>query len=142
MYQSQVLKERFWEITLDYLAALVGVFEQSNKNVRFCLFSAQGASPSEKSFIRFTNSNGRAENTLLISNLTEKYIFHPGFTMPGSNSQNTTLLEKLFEPIYRLFPVIGIDASEFARIMVNVSINHHDRTVNENRNLRAYGVSR
>jgi hypothetical protein len=50
---------------------LVGVFEQLNKNVRFCLFSAQGASPSEKSFIRFANTKGRAENTLLISNLTE-----------------------------------------------------------------------
>ena len=44
VYQGQVSKGQFWEITVDYLQALISALEQSNKDLRFCLFSAQGAS--------------------------------------------------------------------------------------------------
>ena len=142
VYQSRVSKEQFWEITVDYLDALVRAFERANQNVRFCLFSAQGASTSERSPIRFAKAKGRAENVLLASKLAEKYIFRPGFIMPGPQSSNATFSAKLFEPIYRLFPMIGIDAPELARVMVDVGINQHEKTVFENRDMRAYGASR
>ena len=79
VYQTQVSKEKFWEIMVDYLKALIGAFESTNKNVRFCLFSAQGASTSERSPLRFAKVKGRAENVLSVSELSEKYIFRPGF---------------------------------------------------------------
>ncbi len=142
VYQAQVPKEQFWEITVDYLEALVRAFERTNTNVRFCLFSAQGASSSEKSPIRFAKAKGRAENVLMGSELAEKYVFRPGFIMPGPQSKNATLSAKMFEPIYRLFPIIGIDAPELARVMIDVGINQHEMTVFENRDMRAYGASR
>jgi len=39
VYQAKVSKAQFWEITVDYLAALVRSFEVTNKTIRFC-FSA------------------------------------------------------------------------------------------------------
>lgn len=138
VYQAKVSKVQFWEITVNYIAALVSAFERTNKNVRFCLFSAQGASTSERSFIRFAKAKGRAENILLASELAEKYIFRPGFIMPGPQSKNATLSAKLFEPVYRLFPIIGIDAPELARVMIDVGLNAHELTIFENRDLRAF----
>ena len=139
VYQAKVSKTQFWEITVDYLAALVRSFELANKTIRFCLFSAQGASTSERSLIRFAKAKGRAENILLASELAEKYIFRPGFIMPGPQSKNATLSAKLFEPVYRLFPMIGIDAPELARVMIDVGLNTHELTFFENRDLRAFG---
>ncbi len=142
VYQARVSKDEFWVITVDYLESLVRTFERTNKSVRFCLFSAQGASTSERSPIRFAKAKGRAENVLLASGLAEKYIFRPGFIMPGPQSKNATMSAKLFEPIYRLFPRIGIDAPELARVMIAVGLSRHESTVFENRDLRAFGTGR
>lgn len=138
VYQAQVSKAEFWRITVDYLEALVRAFERTNKEVRFCLFSAQGASRSERSPLLFARAKGRAETVLLASGLAEKYVFRPGYIMPGPRKRNSTLSMRLFEPIYRLFPRIGIDAPELARVMVDVGVNRHATTVFENRDLRAY----
>lgn len=64
VYQSQVSKENFWEITVDFQRALVDSFERVNTGVRFILFGAQGASRSEKSLIRFARAKGRAKRTV------------------------------------------------------------------------------
>ena len=138
VYQAHVSKERFWEVTVDYLKALIDAFERANKDVRFCLFSAHGASTSEKSPIRFAKAKGRAENLLMASDLAEKFIFRPGYILPGPKNKNTTLSARLIEPIFALIPAIGIAAPELARVMVGVAMNRHDLTVFENRDLRAY----
>jgi hypothetical protein len=124
---------------VDYLKALIGAFESTNKNVRFCLFSAQGASTSERSPLRFAKVKGRAENVLSASELSEKYIFRPGFIRPGPRGKYATLSARCFEPIYRLFPRIGIDAPELARVMIDVGMNRIESTILENRDLRDYG---
>lgn len=138
VYQAQVSKQKFWEITVDYLKALIEVQERANRNIRFCLFSAQGASTSEKSPIRFAKAKGRAENILLASELSEKYIFRPGFIMPGPDRKSPSLGERMFRPVYRLFPVFGIDAPDLAAVMLNVGINGAEKIVFENRDLRAF----
>ena len=139
-YQSDVSKENFWEITVDYLAELVRTLERLNRGIRFCLFSAQGASTSERSFMRFANVKGRAENILLGSKLAEKYVFRPGYIKPGKYHLNSTLSARMFDPIYRLFPAIGVDATVLARALVDVGINGHDETVLENSDLRRFGT--
>ena len=142
VYQTKVSKEEFWEITVDYLKAIIGTLERTNSNVRFCLFSAQGASTSERSPIRFAKAKGRAENILLASELSEKYVFRPGFIMPGPQKKNASVSLRLFEPVYRLFPRIGIDAPELARVMIDVGMNQNESTVFENRDLREYSKRR
>jgi len=136
VYQAQVSKEKFWEITVDYLAALTKALEQTGPDIRFCLMSAQGASPSERSLMRFANAKGRAEKLLLDSQLAEKFIFRPGYIKPGPKQSNMTLSAKAFEPLYRLFPAIGVDAIDLANAMVEVGLRGHEKTVLENRDLR------
>ena len=138
VYQAHVSKEQFWEITVRYLEELIRIFEWKNRNVRFCLFSAQGASNSERSLMRFANAKGRAENILLAADLAHTFIFRPGFIMPGPLSRSTTMSSKLFEPIYRLFPRIGIDAPDIANVMIDVGLNLHTKQVFENRDMRTY----
>jgi len=138
VYQAQVSKEKFWEITVDYLDALIRSLERSNPEIRFCLFSAQGASTSERSFMRFAKAKGRAENLLLGSKLAEKFILRPGYISPGPNHLNTTISAKIFEPVYRLFPAIGVDAEILAKAIVDVGIQGHERTILENRDLRTF----
>lgn len=138
VYQAQVSKQQFWEITVDYLQALIRALEAANCDVRFCLFSAQGASTSERNVIRFARAKGRAENLLLASKLSRNFIFRPGFIMPGPNKKSPSLAERLFRPLYRLLPVLGIDAPDLATVMLNVGINGADKTVFENRDLRAF----
>ena len=138
VYQAQVSKEKFWEITVDYLDALIKALEKTNPEIRFCLFSAQGASRSERSFMRFAKAKGRAENLLLHSRLAEKFIFRPGYISPGPKHLNTTISAKAFEPIYRLFPTIGVDAEVLAKAIVDVGLQGHEKTVFENRDLRMF----
>ena len=138
VYQAQVSQEKFWEITVDYLDALIRALEKTGPEIRFCLFSAQGASRSERSLMRFAKAKGRAENLLLGSILAEKYIFRPGYIKPGLKHLNTTTSAKIFEPIYRLFPAIGVDSEVLAKAMVDVGIHGHERTVLENRDLRMF----
>jgi uncharacterized protein YbjT (DUF2867 family) len=138
VYQAQVSKEKFWEITVDYLDALIKTLEKISPEIRFCLFSAQGASRSERSFMRFAKAKGRAENLLLCSRLANKFIFRPGYIKPGPKHLNTTISAKVFEPIYRLFPAIGVDADVLAKAIVDVGLQGHERTVFENRDLRMF----
>ena len=138
VYQAHVSKAQFWHVTVDYLEALVRTLERVNKDVRFCLFSAQGASTSERSPLRFAKAKGRAENILFASGISERYAFRPGYILPGPQNQNTTLSAKLIAPLYRLFPVLGIDAPDLARAMIDVGINRNKRTIFENRDLRKF----
>ena len=81
---------------------------------------------------------GRAENLLLRSQLAEKFIFRPGYIKPGPKHLNTTISAKAFEPIYRLFPAIGVDAEVLAKAIVDVGLQGHEKTVFENRDLRMF----
>jgi uncharacterized protein YbjT (DUF2867 family) len=138
VYQAQVSKEKFWEITVDYLDALIKMLEQTSPEVRFCLFSAQGASQSERSLMRFANAKGRAENIVLGSELAEKFIFRPGYIKPGPKQKKLTGSAKAFEPIYRLFPAIGVDANVLAKAIVEVGMHGYEKTILENRDLRTF----
>jgi hypothetical protein len=72
------------------------------------------------------------------SNLAEKFIFRPGYIKPGPKHPNKTISAKAFEPFYRLFPAIGVDADVLAKAIVDVGIRGHERTILENRDLRMF----
>ena len=62
--------------------------------------------------------------------------------MPGPNHKNATLSAKLLEPVYRLFPRIGIDAPDLAKAMVDAGIDGHAATIFENGDFREIGAKR
>jgi uncharacterized protein YbjT (DUF2867 family) len=135
VYQSKVSKEQFWKITVDYQDALVQELEKTGREIIFCLFGAQGADPKERSPILFAKAKGRAEKHLMESKLAKKYIFRPGFINPDKDSRSDIWV-KLFQPIYRLLPFIGVDASDLGQVMVSVGVNGYEKTILENRDIR------
>jgi nucleoside-diphosphate-sugar epimerase len=135
VYQNQVSKEKFWEITVDYQEALLRSLEKSEKEITFCLFSAQGADPKERRPILFAKAKGRAERKLMESKLAKKYIFRPGFINPDNGSRSDIWV-KLFQPVYRMLPFIGIDASDLGKVMVNVGLKGYDQLILENKDIR------
>ena len=138
VYQNKVPKQRFWVITVDYLRALVSKFEEINPNIVFCLFSAQGADPSERSPILFAKAKGRAERILFESRLSKVYAFRAGFINPVQKEAFSGVLLSFYQFIYRIFPFIGIGADELGRVMVDVGINGNQLRIFENRDLRLH----
>jgi len=136
VYQGQVSQVMFWQITVGYFEALLVSLEKVNPDIRLCLFSAQGASPAEKSLMMFANAKGRAEAKLNASSLKGKYIFRPGFIAPGKVETKQTLSIRLFKPLYKLLPFIGINAPHLANVMVNTGLADGADKVLENGEMR------
>jgi uncharacterized protein YbjT (DUF2867 family) len=136
VYQNQVPADKFWEITVDYLSALIDALELVNRNLTFCLFSAQGADPTEKSPFRFAKAKGRAEKTLLGSSINQKYVFRPGFIKPGRKSATVGWSGRIAEQFYKLIPSIGIDAADLSKVMVNIGLSGHEQSIFSNREMR------
>lgn len=141
VYQGKVSKKQFWEITVDYLDALISSLERSRKDITFCLFSAQGADPAGKVPFLFSKAKGRAEKRLLKSEIHASYIFRPGFINPGRKSPQFMVSMWTFKFIYKIFPSIGIDASELAKVMIHTGLNGHENQILENRDLRTVAQS-
>jgi nucleoside-diphosphate-sugar epimerase len=136
VYQGKVSKKQFWEITVDYLDALVSSLERCSKDITFCLFSAQGADPVGKVPFLFSKAKGRAEDRLLKSEIHKNYIFRPGFINPGRKSPQFMASMWIFKFIYKFFPSIGIDASQLAKVMIHTGLYGHEKKILENRDLR------
>jgi len=123
-------------ITVDYLDSLISSLERVKPEITFCLFSAQGASPDEKSIFRFGNAKGRAEKRLTESMLKEKYIFRPGFINPGRKSAFSGIALMFYQFIYKIFPALGIDAFDLAKVMIHTGVAGSLKSVFENKDLK------
>ncbi len=136
VYQNRVSKEMLWEITVDYVAALILKFEDLNLKVRFCLFSAQGADPRERTPMLFAKAKGRAERILFESKIGDSYAFRAGFINPVKKSGISGLALFFFRIVYKILPSVGINADDLGKTMVEVGIRGHEMKIFENRDLR------
>ena len=136
VYQGTVPEAKFWEITYDYVDRLIDALERIKPDITFCLFGASGADPSERSPFLFARAKGRAEKRLTSSRLARKYIFRPGYIHPGRTKPKTDRAAWLMGPVYRVFPALGIDAQDLARVMVNVGVHGHTHPLLRNAEMR------
>jgi uncharacterized protein YbjT (DUF2867 family) len=136
VYQSQVSADQFWQITVDFFQSLLITLEDVNKEIVLCLFSAQGADQTERSPIRFARAKGRAEKILTESGIRQFYIFRPGYIKPVALAAQAGWTERLAGQAYRVFPQIGIDAPDLAKVMVDISLAKHSSPILSNRDIR------
>jgi uncharacterized protein YbjT (DUF2867 family) len=141
VYQGMVPEEQFWEITCTYPQHLIEALERVRGEVTFCLFSAQGADPSERSRFLFAKAKGRAERILTESRLAARYIFRPGFINPGRRAAKSRVPAWVAQPFYKLIPAMGIDAAALARVMVHIGLEGASESVFENRDIRRVAAS-
>jgi uncharacterized protein YbjT (DUF2867 family) len=136
VYQTQVDKQTFWEITVGYVSSLIGILERANPEIRFCLFSAQGADQTERTPFLFGKAKGRAEKYLLNSKIRDKYIFRPGFINPSRTSSGFKWYSAIFKPFYKLMPFIGIDAEDLGKAIASVGIKGYNISLLDNSAMR------
>ena len=141
VYQGQVPKDAFFEITCDYQKALTDVLGRVSPDATFVLFGAQGADPTEASRATFARAKGRAENLLTETGFPKKYILRPGYIHPTGSKTPVGVLYRLLSriggPLLRFFPNLGITDRDLARALVSVGMTGDGSTrVLENRDIR------
>ena len=141
VYQNQVSKEKFYEITCDYQKALTNILEQTSSNLTFCLFSAVGADTEEKSRMLVSKAKGRAENLLNSTAFPKKYIFRPGYIHPTGTRKPTGLMYRITTPLgavlFKFFPSMGITDKDLAAAMVKIGLkNQFDSRVFSNSEMK------
>lgn len=77
---------------------------------------------------------GRADAR--VSAIARKYVFRPGFINPRQKTATSRIPAWMVRPFYRPIPIIGIDASALAGIMVDVGPNGNEQAILENRDIR------
>ena len=141
VYQSQVSKKAYVEITCGYQEALTDALSAASPEAVFVLFGAQGAKPDGKG-MPFARVKGQAENLLQATNFPRKYIFRPGYIHPtGARKPPGGMYRLIFLPIMaRLFarkPSMGITDRDLAQAMVAVGIEAtEESTVFSNQMIR------
>ncbi len=132
VYQGQVSKQDYVDITCYYQKALTDALAAASPDATFVLFSAQGADPSEKSRALFARAKGRAENLLNQTGFPKKYIFRPGYIHPTGARQPPGLAYKLIAPIggffLKIFPGIGMTDRDLAQAMVSTGLDGSKET--------------
>jgi uncharacterized protein YbjT (DUF2867 family) len=126
VYQSQVSKKVYVEITCGYQEALTDALSAASPAAVFVLFGAKGAKPNGKG-MPFARVKGRAENMLQATGFPRKYIFRPGYIHPtGTRKPPGAIYRAIFLPImakkFARKPAIGITDRDLAKAMVTVGL--------------------
>lgn len=126
VYQGQMSKEAYFEITCDYQQALTDVLARVSPQATFVLFGASGADPSEQSRTLFALAKGRAENLLREAGFPRQYVFRPGYIHPTGARGPTGLSYRLLWPVadalLKYIPGLALTDRDLARAMVSIGI--------------------
>ncbi len=136
VYTGDVSKEKFKEITYDYLTSLAKTIE-SNKTI-FCLLSAGGAN--SKSNILFAKWKGKAEDELMKLNFKHIYIFRPAYIYPSDKTkQKKSIFYKMIEilyPLFKKFSSFSITSNQLAKVMIQISLSNTNNKIFKNKEIR------
>lgn len=137
-YNYKVSRADYETITVDYLNAFISALSDESPNAAFSYFSAQGAQPNGRSWMHALNVKGRAETVVLNSDFPRRYVFRPGYIHPTRPREKPMLMDMLATPFFRLFPFIGIEAADLARVMIQTGLTSEaTNAVLENSDMRA-----
>jgi len=140
-YSNRMDRVAYERITVGYLDILIRVLQVASPGAAFCFFSAEGARRDGKSWLRAFNVKGRAEQCLMAARFPRKYIFRPAYIYPSRPRAHPVFYDPIMKPIFRLFPAIGIESADLARVMIETGLNDlRPEAVLENRDIRAYGA--
>ncbi len=137
VYQGSVPKDKFIEVTYEYIQAFVKSLKQ--KNINFCLLSAQWANP--KSKFLFAKWKGKAEKIVESVNFRQIHFFRPGYIHPTDQPEKKSLF--FYKLIYYLFPLINfifpghcIELKQLAKSIVYIGVNGSDKKIFENKDIK------
>lgn len=139
VYQGSVQKEKFIEVTYDYIKAFVKSLKQ--KDIAFCLLSAQGAKPTSP--VLFAKWKGLAEIVVKSASFRDTYFFRPGYIHPTNRPEKKTLL--FYKLLYYSFPLVNflfpghcVELDKLSKVIVNVGVNKSNKKIFENKDIRNF----
>jgi len=137
-YIHRVGRAAYQTITVGYLDSLIRALEAASPGAAFCMFTTEGSRQDGGSWVRTLNVKGEAEQRLLASRLPRKYILRPGYINPTQPRARPVFYDPLMKPMFRLFPSMGIESADLARVMIETGLSDtRPEAVIENRELRA-----
>jgi uncharacterized protein YbjT (DUF2867 family) len=137
-YAFRTGRVAYARITVGYLDALLVALEAASPEAAFCMFTSEGTGTLKSRLAFSLATKGRAERRLMRSALPRKYIFRPGYIHPTRPRTRKLFYDPISAPVFRMFPSIGIEAEDLARVMLETGL--HDprpEAVLENREIRA-----
>lgn len=140
VYTSQVSREDFKKITVDFTRSFAQSLRRLNDNLTFCFLSGQGADSSEKSPIRFAREKGIAENIIIRLKFRETYIFRPAYIYPVTprKEPNTIYMftRMIYKPVSQIYKNFGVTSEELAEKIVETGLNGGTKTIYFNEDIR------
>lgn len=139
--QTEVSKEDYIKITLDYALHAARAMFAVSPHLRFCFVSGRSADQAEKSITLQGNIKGRTEKQLsaLSPNV---FIFRPAFIRPVRPGTPRPLIPRLFEPVARIVDrftdTFSVDTATLARCLVGVAKNGSGQHLYNNADIRHY----
>lgn len=141
--QTQVNKEKYYEITYDYTVKAAEAFYKFNPGLRFTFLSGNGADRTGKSRVLFAKIKGITENALLARGYSQLYIVRPDAINPIHKNPKAPFLYKLAYPFFPLVekftPSKIISADVLARAMLKIAKYGNEKDTFENMELREMG---
>ncbi|MTI31547.1 NAD(P)H-binding protein [Xanthovirga aplysinae] len=110
VYTGQVSKEKFKEITVDYITSFVDTLKKHSPKATFCFLSGAGADRTERSRMAFAKYKGMAENYLL-KELEHVQIFRPGYIYPVHKRKEPNITYEISRALYPLIRLMGKNTS-------------------------------
>lgn len=139
--QTQVSKEKYHEITYDYVIAAARAMVTANSNITFLFVSGGGADSTETSKRLFARVKGMAENELLRMNIKKLIIARPGAIRPVHKNKNAPFLYKLILPLFpamqMLTPSKVINSARLALALLFLLKKNMTKQILENPDLQA-----
>ncbi len=141
--QTQVSKKQYEIITYEYLNACVRFCTSINSSIRFVFVSGDGADRTEKSGTLFKRLKGKAENSLLQSDLKNSLIARPDAVNPRHKNKKAPFVYKLSYPFFPLIEKLAphkiIWSDVLAKALLKIAKNGYEKNTIENVELRVLG---
>jgi uncharacterized protein YbjT (DUF2867 family) len=139
--QTEVDKEAYIRITLDYTLAGARAMLAVNPGMRFCFLSGRGADQDEKTTVLFGKIKGRAEKEL--ARLSSRVVsFRPAFIRPSHPGQKRPLVPRLFVPVAwvvdKFTDGFSVDVATLARCLLGVAGAGAGKAILDNAAIRRY----
>jgi len=121
-YAFRTGRADYERITVGYLDALLRALEAASPEAALAMFTSEGTGGIKGRLAFSLAVKGRAERRLMQSPLPRKYVFRPGYIHPTRPRARPLFYDPVSAPVFRLFPSIGIESAELARVMLETGL--------------------